>query len=88
MDTIQIERILKNHSYTKKIFKGFYPKDMLPTVEHPGSYVVNTDPSSESEEHWVAMYLKNDGSGEYFDSYGLQPIVHGLEEFMASCSSS
>ena len=39
MDTLQIDR---NDSCAKKIFKGVYPKDQLPTVEYPGSYVVKT----------------------------------------------
>ena len=88
MDTLQIERILKTDSCANKIFKGVYPKDLLPTVEYPGGYVVNTDPSSSFGEPWVAMFFNNEGSAEYFDSYGLHPIVHGLEDFMDSYSSS
>ena len=48
MDTLQIER---NDSCAKKIFKGIYPKNQLSTVEYPGSYVVNTDPSTAPGEH-------------------------------------
>ena len=88
MDTLQIERILKNDFCTKKIFKGVYPKDLLPTVEYPGSYVVNTDPSSSPGEHWVGMFFNDEGSGEFFDSYSLHPIIYELEEFMISHSSS
>ena len=81
-DTIQIERILEKDSYTKKIFKGVYPKDLLPTVEYPGSYVLNTNPSSSPGEHWVGVHFTDVGSAEYFDSYGLHPIVHGLTGFL------
>ena len=49
MDTLQIEKILKNDSCAKNTFKGVYPKDQLPTVEYPGSYVVNTNPSTALE---------------------------------------
>ena len=88
MDTLQIERILKNDSCAKKIFKGVYPKDQLPTVEYPGSYVVNTDPSTSPGEHWVAMFFNNQRSAEFFDSYGLHPIVYGLTDFLDSHASS
>ena len=85
MDTLQIER---NDSYAKKLFKGVYPKDQLPTVEYLGSYVVNTDPSTAPGEHWVAMLFNNPRSAEFFDSYGLHPIVYGLTDFLDSHSSS
>ena len=62
MDTLQIERILKNDFCTKKIFKGVYPKNRLPIVEYPGSYVVNTNPSTAPGEHWVAVFFNNKGS--------------------------
>ena len=78
MDTLQIER---NDSYAEKLFKGVYPKDQLPTVEYPGSYVVNTDPSTAPGEHWVAMFFNNPRSAEFFDSYCLHPIVYGLTDF-------
>ena len=72
----------------KKIFKGVYPKDQLPTVEYPGSYVVYTNRSTAPGEHWVAMLFNNQRFAEYFDSYGLHPIVHGLTDFLDSHSSS
>ena len=87
MDTLQIERILKNNSCAKKIFKGVYPKDQLPTVEYPGSYVVNTDPSTAPGEHWVAVFFNHQGSAEFFDNCGLHSIVHGLTDFLDSHSS-
>ena len=57
-------------------------------MEYPGSYVVNTNPSTAPEEHWVAMFFNNQRSAEFFDSYGLHPIVHGLTDFLDSHSSS
>ena len=71
MDTLQVERILKTDSCAKKIFKDVYSKDLLPTVEYPESYVVNTDPSSSSGEHRIAMLFNDEGSGKCFDSYDL-----------------
>ena len=88
MNTLQNERKLQTHSCTKKICRGVCPIDLLPTVEYPESYVVNTDPSSSSAKHRVAMFFNDEESGKYFDSYGLHSIVHSLEAFMDSYFSS
>ena len=45
-------------------------------------------PSTAPEEHWVAMFFNNPRSAEFFDSYGLHPIVYGLTDFLDSHSSS
>ena len=50
-------------------------------MEYPGSYVANTDPSTAPGGHWVAMFFNNPRSAEFFDSYGLHPIVYGLTDF-------
>ena len=50
-------------------------------MEYPGSYVVNTDPSTAPGGHWVAMFFNNPRSAEFFDSYGLHPLVYGLTDF-------
>ena len=57
-------------------------------MEYPGSYVVNTNPSTAPGEHWVAMLFNNPRSAKFFDSYGLHPIVYGLTDFLDSHSSS
>ena len=88
MDTLQIERISKTDSSAKKIFKDVYSKDLLPTVEYSGNYVVNTDPSSSFGKHWIALFFNDEGSGKYFNSYSLHPIIQGLEDDVNSHSSS
>ena len=62
---LQIERILKNDPYAKKIFKVINPKDLF-TVDCPGSYAFNTNPNSSLGEHWVAMFFYNEESAEFF----------------------
>ena len=51
-------------------------------MEYPGSYLVNTDSSTAPGEHWVAMFFNNQRSAEFFNSYSLHPIVHGLTDFL------
>ena len=84
MNMLQIERLLKN----KKIFKNICAFDQLEKPVFPSAYVINSDPSSEPGEHWIAVYFDKRGRGEYFDSYGLAPAVVGLESFMDSYSLS
>ena len=56
---------------------------MLPkNTKRPCAIVVNTHPSDKPGEHWVAIYLKTNDKGEYFDSYGLPPLEPRIESFM------
>ena len=41
-------------------------------------------PSTAPGGHWVAMFFNNPRSVEFFDSYGLHPIVYGLTDFRFS----
>jgi len=43
---------------------------------------VNTQPITETGEHWIAIYFDENNNGECFDSYGLPPQVYGLDVFM------
>ena len=39
--------------------------------------VCNTDPAHRAGEHWVVMYVDDEGKfGEYFDSLGRPPRLH------------
>ena len=72
MDTLTINRLLKN----SKIFVGTFARDMIPytITKRPLAFIANTDPSGKPGQHWIAICLNSDGSGEYFDSYGLPPL--------------
>ena len=70
MNTLQIERLLRN----KKIFKKVCAFDQLEKPVFPSAHVINSDPSNEHGEHWIAVYFDKRSQGEYFDSYGLAPL--------------
>ena len=82
MNTLQIERLLKKDLKSKAIFKKVCALDQLEKPTFPSANIINSDPSSEPGEHWVAVYFDKRGRGEYFDSYGLPPILVGLESYM------
>ena len=82
MNTLQIERLLQN----EKLFKKVYALDQLENPVFPSAYVINSDPSNEPGEHWIAVYFDKHGQGEYFDSYGLAPAFVDLESYMDTYS--
>lgn len=56
-------------------FIGVYPLDMLPdNIRKPAAFVANTSDSSQRSGHWVAFYVPEKGSTQYFDSYGTIPL--------------
>ena len=82
MNTLQIKRLLRN----EKILKKVCAFDQLEKPVFPSTYVINSDPSNEPGEHWIAVYFDKRGGGEYFDSYGLAPAFVGLESYMDTYS--
>lgn len=68
------------HRHVK--FLGVYAADELPNLNssktsYPCCYVVNTDPSSEPGEHWVAFYHETPHHPvEFFDSFGNPPSAY------------
>ena len=82
MNTLQIKHLLRN----EKIFKKVCAFDQLEKPVFPSAYVINSDPSNQPGEHWIAVYFDKHGRGEYFDSYGLVPAFVGLESYMDTYS--
>lgn len=74
MDTRQLLKILREH--LANTWYGVYAEDRLPDItERPRAIIVNTDPADKSGTHWTAIYLKSNGKGEFFDSYGREPDI-------------
>lgn len=71
--------ILKSIGYdclSSKVLVGVYAADMLPKkFQIPAAFIVNTDTSNSRGEHWISIYINENYEGEYFDSYGLAPMV-------------
>ncbi len=43
-----------------------------------------TDPSTEPGSHWVVIFVGRNANAEYFDSYGLNPKVFEILDFVRS----
>lgn len=78
MNTSEIINQLKGY----KDFIGVFPCDQLPPLERGQAIIVNTDPHNKPGEHWVAFHMTNLGHLEYFDSFGLPPLVPALRKYI------
>ena len=64
-------------------FEGVFARDELPeNVNWPVGLIVNTDLRSKPGTHWVAIFIDENGKGEYFDSYGFQPKYIQFKNFL------
>ena len=90
MNSKEISSILMSNHKTKRIFKGIFPRDTLPSralcLKHPSAYVVNTDRSTGPGDHWVCVYFDGMGRAEYFDSFGAPPMFESVVNFITKNS--
>ena len=75
MGTLQIER---NDSWAKRFLRVFILKISYLLWSILG--VMLLTPSTAPGGHWL-LFFNNPRSVEFFDSYGLHPIVYGLTDF-------
>ena len=75
----EIENIL----LTSKNFLGCFAMDELPSFSQriPASLIVNTDISTRTGDHWLALVLKEDECF-YFDSFGLPILEETLINYL------
>lgn len=75
MDTNKLFGLLRNRC--KELFIGVFPSNRLPPklpTKRPLLLICNTDPHNKPGQHWVAIYIGNNGTGEYFDSLAMPPL--------------
>jgi hypothetical protein len=70
MNSLQINRILSHVPG----FVGVFPADRIPKIDHyPASLVVNTDKSGKPGTHWLGIFMANENTVEFFDTFGRVP---------------
>ena len=89
MDTWEILCTLRNVNS----FFDVFPSDLLSSsrpVQTPCTLIVNADPQIEGGSHWLAIRLTlRSSSAYYFDSYGIVPLVPGIQDFLKhNCTTS
>ena len=57
---------------------GVYSVDTLPyrPLFYPSCYVVNTDESTDTGEHWVCIYFNSNLNAEFFCSFANNPYFY------------
>ena len=87
MDASLIEPILRQNPQTRKMFKGCFPADKLPSPHQllfPASLVANLDPEGMAGSHWVAMFAPGIGREiYYFDSLALPISPFIMDGFLS-----
>ena len=71
LSTQECNMVANQDPILKKIFQGTFPCDGLPRPPKKNAcYIVNTDPTGQPGQHWIALWLENQLI-EVMDSYGL-----------------
>jgi len=75
MNGHQLERAIAVNPCIQQFFRGVFARDTLPNIveRYPAVYVVNTDYSYRSGQHWVSIVLRDPSYGIFFDSFGRTP---------------
>ena len=85
LTSIEIQRLVNTYGNdkTRNAFKGIFAMDTLPqrVLHLPLLLIVNTQTSNLPGEHWKAIYISTDKSGEVFDSLAT-PIGIYLQKWM------
>ena len=84
MNTYELTSLLNRAPQPKHLHGQVCAKDLLPN-EKPldvKAYIINTDTSDKSGEHWVVIYFRNNNEAIYFDSYGLPPLEDYILPFI------
>ena len=71
--TLELETLARQEPTLNPLFGGVRAADQLPTHpvhSEPRGYIVNTDPHDRPGQHWIALWMQDNGC-EIMDSYGL-----------------
>ena len=67
MNGRQLTQRILNDRYTRRTFRGVFPRDRLPlrvSTRHPSAYVIYTDNQDGPGQHWVVVWFDGRGRGE------------------------
>lgn len=80
MEASEINEQLKNYP---KLVETFARTQIPKKLSRSHGMVVNTDPSWKQGEHWVSIFIDENGYGEYFDSFGFPPLKKEVISFLS-----
>src|SRR6267143_354470 len=74
MNSLEIEKVLKENNWNRFKFLGCFAADVLPTNlnnQVPVCFIANVDQSDENGSHWVAFCIPKIDHLEYFCPLGI-----------------
>jgi hypothetical protein len=78
-----LAKVLKKDEFTRKNFIGIFARDKLPNnPPFPSCFIFNTQPSGESGQHWLGLFINEKGYANFFDSFGNSESYFGLESYL------
>ena len=79
LTNFEIQKYYKNEPG----FNGAYSRDNLLKIQDE-AYILNLDEYSDIRTHWVALYVQNNNSVTYFDSFGVEHIPKETKAFISN----
>ena len=77
MDIDQLEKAIRCDALMQEITWGVFTRSGLPSPPLlPGAYILNS--TDEPGEHWLLLYVDDDGAVEMYDSLGRSEETYGL----------
>ena len=70
---------IQRYYHNEPRFNGVYSRDTLPKTIKYGAYVIHLDEYSDTETHWLALYVNNKPV-TYFDSFGIEHIPKEIKK--------
>jgi hypothetical protein len=88
MDSVTLNKCLKQCSVTNIYFQGVYSINNFPKInrKYPCFYIVNTDVAGGKGEHWLVLFFISPNYLEIFDSLGQTPYSYNsyLTDFISA----
>ncbi len=80
MNTLELTRALSGLSRKIKM-RGVFPADGIPfRLDLPAALIANTQTADMPGMHWVGLFIKKNGLGYFFDSYGCRPDTSYMKD--------
>lgn len=80
MNTGQLKCVISCDQNMKETIIGVYDTNNIPTTlpSPPFGLIVNTDPKQRIRRHWVAFFVEEKDTVEFYDSYGASPADYSI----------
>jgi len=83
MNTNQLLKCIREDSSLDEQCSGVHPVDRIPElVKRPECFILNLDPHYKKGSHWIAIYVDQEGQGEFFDTYGRKPHKQLIRKYL------